>query len=56
MFLGSPSVQAIYLDDELSGFEIYNNTFTNCHVRWIGGQAEARRAAGGTAFVCLGLV
>lgn len=32
VFLGSPSVQAIYLDDELSGYEIYNNTFVNCHV------------------------
>uniref|UniRef100_A0A7S3GKE4 Right handed beta helix domain-containing protein n=1 Tax=Palpitomonas bilix TaxID=652834 RepID=A0A7S3GKE4_9EUKA len=29
--LGSPSVQAIYLDDEMSGYTIYNNTFIRCH-------------------------
>eukprot|EP00051_Salpingoeca_urceolata_P032787 m.17437 g.17437 ORF g.17437 m.17437 type:complete len:750 (-) comp5452_c0_seq2:173-2422(-) len=25
-----PSLQAIYLDDQMSGWEIYNNTFINC--------------------------
>lgn len=30
MTLGYPSVQAIYLDDQLSGTSILNNTFINC--------------------------
>eukprot|EP00049_Salpingoeca_infusionum_P008091 m.130975 g.130975 ORF g.130975 m.130975 type:complete len:658 (+) comp13912_c0_seq11:3-1976(+) len=30
VFLGSPSVQAIYFDDQMSGFEVYNNTFFDC--------------------------
>ena len=34
----SASVQAIYLDDQMSGWEISNNTFTNCQVgSFIGG-------------------
>eukprot|EP00055_Hartaetosiga_balthica_P013824 m.72705 g.72705 ORF g.72705 m.72705 type:complete len:778 (+) comp8394_c0_seq3:126-2459(+) len=38
VFLGSPSVQAIYLDDEMSGYEVYNNTFYDCQVgMFIGG-------------------
>ncbi|XP_065182890.1 uncharacterized protein LOC135813810 [Sycon ciliatum] len=28
--LGAPSVQAIYLDDQMSGYHIYNNTFIDC--------------------------
>jgi len=32
VFLGSPSVQGIYLDDEMSGYEVYNNTFEDCQV------------------------
>ncbi|XP_065903276.1 uncharacterized protein [Dysidea avara] len=36
--LGAMSVQAIYLDDQMSGYEIYNNTFKNCYVgTFIGG-------------------
>eukprot|EP00756_Hemistasia_phaeocysticola_P063433 Hpha_TRINITY_DN6904_c0_g1::TRINITY_DN6904_c0_g1_i2::g.139618::m.139618 len=30
-YLGSPSVQAIYNDDELSGNTFLNNTFIDCH-------------------------
>eukprot|EP01147_Barroeca_monosierra_P010809 gene10809-2890_t len=38
IFLGSPSVQAIYFDDQLSGYEVYNNTFYDCQVGvFIGG-------------------
>eukprot|EP00118_Oscarella_pearsei_P002836 m.11847 g.11847 ORF g.11847 m.11847 type:complete len:635 (+) comp23645_c0_seq2:250-2154(+) len=36
--LGSPSIQAIYLDDQMSGYTIFNNTFVNCHCgSFIGG-------------------
>ncbi|XP_065842378.1 uncharacterized protein [Oscarella lobularis] len=36
--LGSPSIQAIYLDDQMSGYSIYNNMFVNCHCgSFIGG-------------------
>ncbi|XP_062523158.1 uncharacterized protein LOC134197826 isoform X2 [Corticium candelabrum] len=28
--LGAKSVQAIYLDDQMSGYDIYNNTFIDC--------------------------
>lgn len=38
IFLGAPSVQAIYLDDQMSGWMIYNNTFIDCQVgMFIGG-------------------
>eukprot|EP00731_Ephydatia_muelleri_P030116 Em0021g639a len=38
VYLGSPSVQAIYLDDQMSGFEVINNTFINCYAgTFIGG-------------------
>lgn len=30
VFLGSPSVQAIYFDDQLSGHVVHNNTFIDC--------------------------
>jgi hypothetical protein len=30
--LGDPSVQAVYLDDQISGWDIYNNTFIDSHV------------------------
>lgn len=37
-YLGSPSVQAIYLDDQMSGYDIHNNLFENCYVgSFIGG-------------------
>lgn len=36
--LGAKSVQAIYLDDQMSGYDIYNNTFIDCHCgSFIGG-------------------
>ena len=36
--LGATSVQAIYLDDQMSGWQIYNNTFIDSHVgMFIGG-------------------
>eukprot|EP00466_Bigelowiella_natans_P006470 jgi/Bigna1/54059/estExt_Genewise1Plus.C_280055 len=30
VFLGVPSVQGVYLDDEMSGFQVYNNSFHDC--------------------------
>mmetsp|Transcript_504 Transcript_504/g.920 ORF Transcript_504/g.920 Transcript_504/m.920 type:complete len:310 (+) Transcript_504:1100-2029(+) len=32
IFLGSPIVQGLYLDDEMSGYEMYNNSFVDCQV------------------------
>lgn len=38
IFLGYPSVQAIYLDDQMSGYFIHHNTFVDCQVgMFIGG-------------------
>eukprot|EP00730_Choanoeca_flexa_P006890 TRINITY_DN12243_c3_g1_i2.p1 TRINITY_DN12243_c3_g1~~TRINITY_DN12243_c3_g1_i2.p1 ORF type:complete len:691 (+),score=157.02 TRINITY_DN12243_c3_g1_i2:1492-3564(+) len=30
IYLGSPAVQGLYLDDQMSGYEIYNNSFKDC--------------------------
>eukprot|EP01120_Amphizonella_sp_Union-15-10_P000185 TRINITY_DN10222_c0_g1_i1.p1 TRINITY_DN10222_c0_g1~~TRINITY_DN10222_c0_g1_i1.p1 ORF type:complete len:150 (-),score=8.81 TRINITY_DN10222_c0_g1_i1:52-501(-) len=38
VYLGARSVQAIYFDDQMSGWEVFNSTFVNCYVGvFIGG-------------------
>ena len=37
-FLGSPSVQGLYLDDQMSDYQVIGNTFIDCQVgMFIGG-------------------
>ena len=48
-YLGYPSVQGLYLDDQMSGYTIYNNTFKSVQTGiMIGG---GRRCTGRLFFV-----
>jgi len=50
--LGSPSVQAIYLDDQMSGWLMVNNTFINCYVGIFIGGGRRNIARGNTFKNC----
>ncbi|CAI8007342.1 hypothetical protein GBAR_LOCUS5158 [Geodia barretti] len=52
VYLGSPSVQAIYLDDQMSGYMIYNNTFINCHAGSFIGGGRRNQVLNNTYYNC----
>ena len=50
--LGYPSVQAIYLDDQLSGWTVVNNTFIDCQKGVFVGGGRNTWVAGNRFFNC----
>ena len=52
VFLGSPSVQGLYLDDQMSDYEVIGNTFIDCQVGMFIGGGQRNVVANNTMQHC----
>ena len=52
VFLGSPSVQGLYLDDQMSDYEVIGNTFIDCQVGMFIGGGQRNVVANNTMHHC----